>query len=173
MKCLYPPCERDSVVRGYCRRHYQRLWRTGNPGPRDFNAEAAGRFWGMVHKTETCWFYEGNKSWNGYGVFWFDGKSIRAHRYVYELLVGPIPKGLTLDHLCRVRHCVNPDHLEPVTIAENVRRGYRLYKPKTHCKRGHIRVLVTTRSGNTQMICPECRRMAQRKRPLQQEPAGS
>lgn len=59
----------------------------------------------------------------GYGQIWWDGRLQAAHRVVYELLVGPIPEGMTLDHLCRVRHCVNPTHCEPVTNRDNVLRG--------------------------------------------------
>ena len=68
------------------------------------------------------------------------GKCIAVHRLVYELFVGSIPVGLTLDHLCRVRHCVNPAHLEPVTLAENTLRGEgptAVNSRKTHCPKGH------------------------------------
>ncbi len=89
-----------------------------------------------------------NGCWNwdvcdnlGYGRA-TDGKhrSVKAHRLMYERLVGPIPEGLVIDHLCRNRTCVNPDHLEPVTQSENVRRGNgfsAVNARKTHCKRGH------------------------------------
>lgn len=80
-----------------------------------------------VDITPGCWLWTGAKNWTGYGQrsVRVDGKvrTARAHRMAYELLVGPIPEGLTIDHLCRVRHCVNPDHLEPVTMKENARRG--------------------------------------------------
>jgi hypothetical protein len=73
-----------------------------------------------------CWLWDGRRfSRNGYGRVWHDGKERQAHRVTYELLVGPIPQGLILDHLpkCRVRCCVNPDHLEPVTHRTNTLRG--------------------------------------------------
>lgn len=71
-----------------------------------------------------CWLWQGRLSSKGYGYRWFKGKPGRpAHRVVYEILKGPIPKGMALDHLCRIRHCVNPDHLEPVTTMENNRRS--------------------------------------------------
>ena len=84
-----------------------------------------------------CWEWEGNRYSQGYGRV---TGAVRAHTYSYELLVGPVPEGLELDHLCRVRHCVRPDHLEAVTSAENIRRGNcvsAINARKTHCKRGH------------------------------------
>lgn len=71
-----------------------------------------------------CWIWQRSTS-QGYGQMWHNGSThpLRAHRVIYERHKGPIPEGLNLDHLCRVRPCVNPDHLEPVTQAENVRRG--------------------------------------------------
>lgn len=76
----------------------------------------------------------------GYGQIGCSGTVKMAHRAVYEALVGPIPEGLELDHLCKNRLCVNPDHLEPVTHQENVKRGRAGYHRKplqTHCKRNH------------------------------------
>lgn len=95
------------------------------------------RFWKKVHKTKTCWLWTASRIGGGYGSFGLNGTKY-AHRLVYEDLVGPIPAGLDIDHLCRVRHCVNPDHLEPVTRAENLRRGKMdRHSDRTHCKRGH------------------------------------
>jgi hypothetical protein len=82
------------------------------------------RVWAKVEKTEGCWLWTAAISPNGYGKFMVSGRPVNAHRLVYQLTVGPIPDGLDLDHLCRVRHCVNPDHLEPVTRSENLLRGY-------------------------------------------------
>ena len=70
-----------------------------------------------------CWIWIAGKSTAGYGGLRIDGKDYLAHRFMYEKLVGPIPVGMSLDHLCRNPSCVNPEHLEPVTHQENVRRG--------------------------------------------------
>lgn len=116
-----------------------------------------------ITRTETCWLWTGAKSHNGYAHVWVPDRktSVRAHRLMYELFIGPIHEGLTLDHLCGVRHCVNPAHLEPVTRAENARRAYAEYIPKVLCKRGHPR--VTTKDGR-RFICPTCRRKAGQRR---------
>lgn len=77
-----------------------------------------------VHATTGCWLWTGTLSMKGYGRFNVtDRNNAAAHRFAYESFVGPIPDGLEIDHLCSVRRCVNPAHLEPVTHAENLRRG--------------------------------------------------
>lgn len=78
-----------------------------------------------------CWIWHGHCDRHGYGRC---GRGL-AHRASYETFVGEIPAGLQLDHLCRVRNCVNPEHLEPVTMLENIRRGFNANK--THCIHGH------------------------------------
>lgn len=96
------------------------------------------RFLLCVDFTDTCWIWIAGRS-NGYGVFWNEGKPIYAHRFAYELWRGPIPKGKTIDHLCRNTLCCNPFHLEAVTQAVNNERGkvYDYRRLQTHCKRGH------------------------------------
>ena len=100
------------------------------------------RFWPKVRKTDGCWLWEGSKTF-GYGKIGPGARAlspVAAHRVSYELLVGPIPEGMELDHLCRVPACVRPDHLEPVTHTENVLRGIgasAVNARKDHCKRGH------------------------------------
>ncbi len=100
------------------------------------------RFWAKVDKRgpEGCWLWLGRKESKGYGQFECKGIFNVAHRFAYELLLGPIPEGLTLDHLCRNRACVNPAHLEPISNRENILRGNGLtarYARQTHCLRGH------------------------------------
>ena len=100
------------------------------------------RFWAKVNKTDTCWLWTACAR-NGYGAINAGGafgKMLPAHRVAYEMLVGPIPEGLHLDHLCRVTLCVNPKHLEPVTPRENILRGESPMAKKarqTECLRGH------------------------------------
>jgi len=92
-----------------------------------------------VDEETGCWLWIGATA-RGYGQIWVDGRTQPAHRIAYELLVGPIPEGLQLDHLCRVRHCVNPEHLEPVTNRENILRGVSIVPQnaaKTHCPQNH------------------------------------
>jgi hypothetical protein len=90
-----------------------------------------------------CWLWLGPPNSDGYGHIGegpHKGRLLKVHRVTYELLVGPIPEGLELDHLCRVRLCVNPVHLEAVTNRENMLRGVgvcALNARKTHCKHGH------------------------------------
>lgn len=132
--------------RGMCRKHYDRLTKYGDPlaRPPASRWEWRGwsieeRFWAWVDTggANGCWLWTGMLSTSGYGQF---GKRIAAHRFAYEFAVGPIPNGLQLDHLCRVRNCVNPSHLEPVDPWENWRRGESpaaVNRRKTHCKRGH------------------------------------
>lgn len=103
------------------------------------------RFWAKVDKVrsmrhldgESCWEWTAVRDPKGYGVFTTsEGKKVGAHRVAYELLVGPIPEGLVLDHLCRNPGCVRPSHLEPVTFLVNVQRGHR-HVNTTHCPNGH------------------------------------
>ena len=95
------------------------------------------RFWDKVQMEPNtgCWLWDGHVGANGYGQIKGKLKVMGAHRFSYEGHIGQIPDGLDLDHLCRVRSCVNPAHLEPVTRKENARRGLR--GMKTHCPQGH------------------------------------
>ena len=102
--------------------------------------ELQGPLWSRIDKTDSCWLWRGPTR-SGYGRVKLNGATRTAHRVVYELLVGPIPDGLQLDHLCRVRNCVNPEHLDPVSARENTLRGNgvaAVHARKTHCSKGHL-----------------------------------
>lgn len=116
--------------------------------------------WEKVEKTETCWNWTGHINGGGYGIFHRKRDGVRrrwrAHRLMYEHLVGPIPEGLVLDHLCRNTRCVNPEHLDPVTNVENVRRAMALI---TECPHGHPYSDENTyRCPNGNRRCRECHR---------------
>lgn len=106
-------------------------------------ATAQSRFWPKVDKASSpsgCWLWTAAIAWNGYGNFRLEGRSAFAHRVAYTWIVGPVASELDLDHLCRVRNCVNPEHLEPVTRRENLLRGEGITAvnaKKTHCPKGH------------------------------------
>lgn len=123
------------------------------------------RFWAKVKKTDECWLWTAAKIPAGYGRFGLAGKTVYAHRVAYELLVGPIPEGLVIDHLCNVTSCVNPDHLRAVTSKENVARSgvYERNATATHCKRGHEFTPENTLVRPTQRQCRECWRAACRR----------
>lgn len=122
------------MAKGFCRRHYQMWTRTGNPYPTRKCAEE--RFWEKVDlhgpvpqfrpELGVCWTWTGAVNIKGYSRF---GVAVRmvdyGHTYSYRLHYGAIPRRLVIDHLCRVRHCVRPSHLELVSNGENIRRGIR------------------------------------------------
>ena len=113
-----------------------------------------------------CWEWTACLSPQGYGQFWDGNTYCLAHRFSYEIKNGKIPKGLVIDHLCRNPCCVNPEHLECVTMAENTRRGAlhdvirEKHRMQTHCMRGHPLDgdnLSTKRNGHRG--CKKCQKM--------------
>jgi HNH endonuclease len=148
------PVPAPGGARGMCGKHYCRWKNHGDPlvvhrhGWSGKSAE--DRFWPKVNKDGPvpdyaphlgpCWLWTAGHAEGGYGTFWSSaqeeregGHLVPAHRFAYELLVGPIPAGLHLDHLCRVPACVRPAHLEPVTLRENVLRG--IAPPAEHARK--------------------------------------
>lgn len=137
-QCSTPDCERPHYARGLCQPHYMRWYQAeGREAPKQhqIHRNRPLAFWSRVEFTPTCWLWRGSVGPNGYGYFGTRRDHHLAHRWAYTFCVGPIVAGLSLDHLCRVRHCVNPSHLEPVTQHENCLRGAK--SQQTHCKRGH------------------------------------
>lgn len=113
-----------------------------------------------------CWLWSGCLNRHGYGLVGFNGRTRIAHRVVYELLIGLIPPGLTIDHLCRVRCCVNPKHMEPVSMYENVMRGESFSAREarqTHCKNGHPYSGENLRREKRQRRCRACARAVSRR----------
>lgn len=126
---------------------------------------------GYVIQENGCWDWVGTVNPNGYGLFWNGQRVVPAHRWTYERTKGPIPKGLQLDHLCRNRKCVNPDHLEAVSHKENCLRGVgvgAVNAAKTHCKYGHAFTPENTRHiaqpRGPQRLCRTCKRNRERKK---------
>lgn len=138
----------------------------------------AERFWEKVDKAGSipeyrpelgpCWNWVGNKTAGGYGQFVIrHGKLVYAHRYAYEALRGPIPATLQIDHLCRVRACVNPWHMEPVTNRENMLRGEaptaKTWRSNA-CRRGHAFDEQNTVRYQGTRHCRTCIRLGAKRR---------
>ena len=121
------------------------------------------RFWNKVEKYDDgCWVWTAATNERGYGVVKIDGKVRKAHRISYEMRHGQIPKGLQIDHLCRNRSCVRPDHLEAVTQQENIRRGEagalnNYNARKTHCPKGHAYTGENVQRNGSGRRCRTCR----------------
>ncbi len=168
--CSLEGCDGPTYARTWCKQHYFRWHNSGSPHPRRVPT-VEERFWAKVDTSALsgCWQWTGSLIWHGYGHFSITRKKATgAHRYAYELLVGPIPDGLEIDHLCRNRGCVNPLHLEAVTATTNKLRGTAppaLNAVKSHCKRGHEFTPENTGHGRGESrFCLTCKALAQRER---------
>ena len=156
--CSIEDCDRTHQARGLCERHYRRLRITGTTSLR---RTAESRFWEKVDRTGDCWLWIATLNNKGYGQFWDGTLLVLAHRWSYEHHREPIPDGMVIDHRCRTPACVNPEHMEVVTQAENMARA-RLEV----CRRGHP-------YAENEYIAPDgrryCRRCAQVRRQRQKE----
>lgn len=140
-------CDRQVYAKGLCSPHYQRLAKYGNPLAGTRPVGGASTLERILSNLDVgdCWEWKGSFYDNGYGQISLvrNGKKTTrpVHRELWEQIVGPVEDGLELDHLCRNRKCANPDHLEPVTAAENVRRSEghqsKVLARRSHCKNGH------------------------------------
>lgn len=144
--CAYDGCVNAAYSRGWCSSHYNRWYRTGSPDGYGLTDEQ--RFWATVNRAGPvpeyaphlgpCSLWLGTPNRFGYGRFTADGKRWRAHRYAWAVIAGrPLTPGLVLDHLCRVTLCVEVEHLEETTIADNMARSPLAPGARTHCPHGH------------------------------------
>lgn len=156
-----------------CGRTYDRAWRSNTTvcGP-------ACKFEQRVERTDGCWLWTGTLDDYGYGQLYGgfeNGRErapLKAHRLAYELFVGPIPDGLTIDHVCQVKRCVNPAHLDVVTKGENTRRRHRpgYFNQPMACKRGHDWTkyppgIAVRKNGTVSRTCWACRTERRGKNP--------
>ena len=132
--CVVEGCDRAWAKRYWCRKHWERWRKFGDPLGFGRNAPVEVRFWNKVVQCGECWGWTGSLGKDGYGSFNAEG-SYLAHKWLWTYLYGPVPAGHELDHLCRNRACVRPEHLEVVTHKENMARSSVV---KTHCKNGHL-----------------------------------
>lgn len=182
--CQVDGCERPLLARGWCGTHYGRWAKYGQVEL----PTMVERFWMEVDKNGPvsecrpdlgpCWLWTGgisDRPSGAYGRIWDRAAKeyVYTHRFSFELARSMAPEGLDLDHLCRVRLCCNPDHLEPVTRAVNVGRGRNWLREMTHCRRGHEFTAENTRTyrrGNA--VCRECRPCRRERRLLRQQAAA-
>jgi hypothetical protein len=134
-------------------------------------------FIGHKKDIKDCWIWQGCTDTKGYGLLRIKNKNVKAHRFSYQYYIGPIPKGLQLDHLCKVKNCVNPNHLEAVTLQENMRRSQpdRIFsfdigkanREKTHCPSGHKYSVENTYIRNKSRNCKKCNTKSERRKKAQ------
>lgn len=177
--CSVDGCDYRLCARGWCRIHYAAWWRYGDPlivkgtnrrvtvrNSAEWQRQRLLASIAVTDSDQDCWLWKGCvNAKTGYGRVSSKGRPSLPHRIAYELLRGPIPDGLTIDHLCRVRLCCNPSHMEAVTMKVNDLRGTSPMANnarKTHCVHGHALAggnlyLKSLPTGGLARICLTCR----------------
>lgn len=170
LPCTVEGCESPRTARGLCQRHRRHALQ-GRPlsSARSIHSRLSeDDFWLRVNKSETCWEWTASLTQAGYGkVQMPHGKTGTAHRRSYEIANGQVPDGLVIDHLCRNKKCVRPDHLEAVTVRENTVRGATSLDFSNMCRAGLHDLsadagIVTFGSGKR--TCVECKRIGEKRR---------
>lgn len=128
--CSIEGCDRKHEGLGYCTKHYQRFKRSGSP----HLDTPDQRFERFIERGKSCWLWTGGTAGAGYGVFHWNGRLGYAHRFSYERSHGAIPPKMEVDHICRTKRCVNPDHLRLVTSSQN-----KQHKPRARSGRATSR----------------------------------
>lgn len=179
-KCSVVTCHENVHSHGMCGRHHRRMEDHGQLYPVTRKSNPELWFWSHValpKEPDDCWIWLGDLDDSGYGRAVSERlsptRTKMAHRWVYEQRVGPIPDGLHLDHLCRIPCCVNPEHLEPVTVAENVRRGLH-GELREVCGSGHQATPRNTylRLSDNARKCRECNALAAKAKRVRESAIG-
>lgn len=153
-------CGRETLYKRWCQAHWKQMKLYGRIGGRAIPATFIERLWRKSERTaEGCRVWTGTSDPGGYGTIKFGERTWRVHRIAYEMMIGPIPDGLVIDHLCRNRACWWPPHLEAVTPAENSRRGS--FATRTTCSEGHPYDYVYPSGARA---CRQCLTRKQRER---------
>lgn len=124
--CSVEECSAPVQAKGFCWSHWRYNKLYGDPNARFPKTPDRDRFLAKIDRSGECWLWTGELDPHGYGRFSYKGGKGFAHRASWQFFVGPLPDHLAIDHLCRVRNCVNPAHLEPVTHGENTIRATRI-----------------------------------------------
>lgn len=165
--CDQTGCPNRHYAKGLCKRHYG-FARKPDANPARRMTPEQWWWYSAQPVASGCWEWQGTRNTESYGRLQVNGRTKAAHRFGYEIVVGPIPPGLVIDHLCRNTSCVNPDHLEPVTNKVNILRGegYAARSArKVSCPKGHAYDADNTwRDGRGFRYCRACRRSRAQRR---------